>query len=330
MIRLNMNENPNRYVLSTSLIKKVEDMDLNMYCSDEILIEKISNFENIEKKFIYLGEGIEELLIKILMIIKIKEENLYLAENCWNHYKILAERIDINYEMYKIEINEDGYYSNLENFINEMTSKKNGIILINSPNNPTGSIISQKKLEYILEKCGDKMVVLDYCYRGFADEAEIDCEYLINKYSNIVILNTFSKYFSCAGVRVGYLLANNLLIQELNKIKNRWGPSIINQNIICDVLDNKNWFIEKNKGIAKRRDNLYALLKTYSKYVKVYKSYANFVYLESKDSEKLNYYLYQNGILVKKEEYGIRITIGSREEMNLVEMYLKKFFEDMK
>lgn len=209
-------------------------------------------------------------------------------------------------------------------------SKKISLIIIANPNSPTGTILSEIAMNKILIKAKkyNVPVLIDEAYYGFYKYSYIK---FINKFKNLLILRTFSKAFGLAGLRAGYLISNEKIIDQLQKYR----PMYEINSIACKYIE----FFLKNMNISKNYIRRTEVGKIYFEQqlkkmsINHLKTYANFIHIKLGTKKKIiEKILVKNKILVRKgpgvkgyEDY-LRITLGPKKEMSRVIKILKKFF----
>ena len=217
---------------------------------------------------------------------------------------------DINFE--KITLNDDFSIDTSD------YNRANGGIILPNPNAPTGIALSLQAIRKLLENT-DAVVVVDEAYIDFgADSADK----LIDEYDNLLVVQTFSKSRSLAGLRLGYALGHTGLIEALNRVKNSFNSYPIDRiasiAAIASIEDDA-YFKQCNRQVIENRETLIAALKTLG--FLVYPSSSNFVFVEHKKKAGADIYqaLKQAGILVRyfnsaRIDNCLRISIGSEQE----------------
>ncbi|MBQ8267850.1 MAG: aminotransferase class I/II-fold pyridoxal phosphate-dependent enzyme, partial [Clostridia bacterium] len=194
------------------------------------------------------------------------------------------------------------------------------MVVIANPNAPTGMEIPLNEIEEILKSNPDNVVIIDEAYIDFGVTSCVD---FIKKYDNLLVVQTFSKSRSMAGARLGFAIASEGIIEDLEKIKYSTNPYNINRLTLVTgeaAVDSNEYYVENAKKIAETREMTTARLREMD--FTVLNSKANFVFAKSDkiDGEKLYHKLKERGILVRhftKEkicQYN-RITIGTAEQM---------------
>ena len=189
------------------------------------------------------------------------------------------------------------------------------LIFICSPNNPTGNLMDRQAIELILSKT-NTLVVIDEAYVDFAGTPSwVES---IDKYPNLVVLQTFSKAWGMAGARLGMAWANPEIIQVLNRIKPPYNINQFTQNMLAQLLTEPDPTDSYRKVILRERKQLQKALQQLPFVKKVYRSDSNFLLVQVADAKRLYDYLVKQGIVVRNRHSAvpntIRITIGQPEE----------------
>lgn len=322
-IKLNTNENP--YPPSEKAMEAMKNAvngDLKLYpdptCSE--LIKKIAAFYNVGEDEVFIGNGSDEILAFSFMTFFSKDKKILFPDISYTFYKVYAELLDLNYELVKVD---DNFSIPLEKF-----KDQNGGIIIPNPNAPTGKFVDTNNLIKVVEANAESVVIIDEAYVDFGGESMVQ---YTKKYKNLLVVQTFSKSRSLAGLRVGFAIGDKDLIEGLNKIKNSINSYTIDRVALAGAsaaIDDKEYFdVTRNKIINTR-------IKTISRLEEmgfiVLDSKANFIFVKHKETrgEFLYNTLKDNGILVRyfnKERINdyLRITIGTDEEMEILIKKLK-------
>ena len=328
-IKLNTNENP--YPPAPSVAKFLKKFSKNTYIlsrypdpQSKELRDSIAKFYNIESKNIFVGNGSDEVLAMAFFSFfdSQKGDLLFPTETysfypvyC-NFYGIKFKRVDLKSD-YSISI--DDYIDN-ENYC--------GIILTN-PNAPTGMVLPLSEIKRLLDNCNpNRVVIIDEAYIDFGGESAIS---LIDDYPNLLIVQTFSKSRSLAGLRLGYAIGNEKLTSALTTAKdsfNSYPADRIAQQIGKLAIEDKNYFSSTIKKINKTREKV--SLSLINSGWKVLPSSANFIFAKHSSISGKEIYtkLKENGILVRwfdKKDISdfIRITIGLPKDMDILISKLK-------
>jgi histidinol-phosphate aminotransferase len=236
----------------------------------------------------------------------------------------LNHGVTVTYEL------DDEFKYNVDEIIKAVKAENPKLLFICTPNNPTGSTISNDEILRILDAI-DCPVVLDEAYDEFVEESMIK---YINQYPNLLILRTFSKAFGCAGLRVGYGIGSIEMIEALNICKSPYNLSSFSQAAAGFTLESVNYYKEKVKLLNQSREILIDELGGLNFFEKVHPSRANFILVKTKEinqANKLADFLAAKGLLVR--DYGstgrlsgcLRLSVGTKEENTVLIEALKSY-----
>lgn len=319
-VKLDANEGSKS--LFKELIKDMEDnLYLNLYPDDTYkdLKEAISNYVGCSIENISVGNGSSELLDLCIKTFVDTNQLILSLNPTFSMYSIYAKVFNTKYMEAKVE---DDFTINADKVIESIKEYNPKLTIICNPNNPTGTIISRDDVLKIV-KSTDEIVIVDEAYMEFSNESVID---QIENYDNLIVVRTFSKAFSMAGIRTGYLVANKELVKTIEKVRAPYNLNSISALLATKALKQKEKMIEYANQVKVERDKMYQELKNMG--IKVYKSGANFIFFYS-DIDKLEYKLIKDNILIRKfsgklENY-YRVSIGTYEENKAFINSLKKF-----
>ncbi|MDT8715508.1 histidinol-phosphate transaminase [Clostridium sp. 19966] len=189
------------------------------------------------------------------------------------------------------------------------------LIIFSNPNNPTGNVIKRDDILYVVKNC-DALVVADEAYYEFYGETVIDCIY---EYENLAVLRTCSKAFGLAGLRVGFLIAGDIIIENAKKVKPPYNVNSLSQAAAKVMLSHPEIIRENIKRIKEERNYLYEkLLNLESKFgkskLKVYPTGANFIYIRTVYSQIIFESLRNSSIIVRNFGENLRVNAGTRKE----------------
>ncbi len=188
-------------------------------------------------------------------------------------------------------------------------------VVITSPNNPTGDTVSEGFMRRLLDAT-DALVMLDEAYIEFAEGS---LAHLITEHENLLVLRTFSKAYSCAGVRLGYILAQPSVVTEFIKVRQPYSVDAISQLVGRAVVRHSDAFVPGIQAIKSERALMLEELRALSG-VEVYDSCANFILVRIPDADKVWEALYERGILVRDFSHSkglencLRLTVGTAAE----------------
>ena len=327
MILLNKNEN--QYGPAPECFEIMKEMKIdvmNSYPRYEVSIlkDELSKYFDIQKDRIILSYGAEDLLRQLYYHFLMKNDTVLMSEKSWYYYRNLSNYVGANLQFYPNMINEHKYYVDIERILTSEKLYKSKMLVICSPDNPTGNGISYDELEAILENKKDGIVLFDEAYWGFSDSNNQMMSKLINKYKNLIILRTFSKYFALAGLRVGFAFCGDYIKELINHNERLLGFNRVSEQICISALKAKDYYSDINKKIFEDRNLLISEINKLDGY-KAYSSKANFFLADipDKNRENLKKSLEKNEIVIKfLNEPGFqksaRITVGTREQNHLL------------
>ena len=278
------------------------------------LKEKIAKIKGIEAEKIFLGNGSDEpidLVIRVFCEPRI--DNIVAIDPTYGMYQVCADVNDIEYR--KVLLNEN--FDIDAQKILERTDDRTKLIFLCSPNNPTGNLLSKKEIEKILNAFAG-IVIIDEAYIDFASEATWLND--LDKYPNMVVLQTFSKAWGLAAVRLGMAFASAEIIRLFNKVKYPYNVNILTQKFVNEELEKtelrKQWIDILLKG----RDYLERELIRLPFVEKIYPTDANFLLIKVGDANGIYKKLADKGVIVRNRNSVslcagcLRITVGTDDE----------------
>ncbi|WP_185883087.1 histidinol-phosphate transaminase [Blattabacterium cuenoti] len=284
------------------------------------LKNKISELKNISISNIFIGNGSDEIIDIIYRIFsRPGVDHSIIFPPTYGMYEVSGRIHGIN--VIKIPLTMDRYQLNIEKIENSI-NQYSKIIFICSPNNPTGNDILEQDIENILNNFSG-IVVLDEAYIDFSKKKSFSNK--IDQYPNLIVLQTLSKSWGLAGIRIGIGFASKEIIEWMNKIKFPYNINILSQEVAIQALENKDLYFYHLKSILKERKYLEENFKKISFITKVYPSSTNFLLVKIHFlSKKVYQYLIKNQIFVRDRSKIIlcndclRITVGTRYENQLL------------
>lgn len=202
------------------------------------------------------------------------------------------------------------------------------VIFLCSPNNPTGNVMDRNEIKYLLDHFKG-IIVLDEAYNNFSNQRSFVHE--LQDYNNLIVLQTLSKAWGLAGLRIGIAYSDPVIAGYLNKIKTPYNLSIASEEMAIKALGQSAMVNEWIKEIIAQRNLLADSLLAFDFVEKVYPSEANFLLIKVKDAQALYDYLLSQNIIVRNQSNKpllincLRISIGTPEENKLLISALKKF-----
>ncbi|MFD1316271.1 histidinol-phosphate transaminase [Namhaeicola litoreus] len=276
---------------------------------------KLADIKGVNIENILLGNGSDEILDLIFRAFcNPGRDNVIILPPTYGMYKVLANLNDINVK----EVLLDEAFQPNTNLILDSIDDNTKLILICSPNNPTGNNIRVRSIEKILDNF-DGIVVIDEAYIDFSNEKSWIEK--LEKYPNLIVTQTFSKALGSAAIRLGICYGSKEIIEVLNKIKPPYNINILTQNAAIEKLDNYRLINKEVSEINTSKSLFINYLNKNKKVLKVFPSDANFV-LVKVDNANLRYrQLIEKGVVVRNRtheplcENCLRFTIGTQQEM---------------
>ena len=323
-IKLNTNESP--YAPPKNVVDAVNGKEiekLRLYSDPECTAlknELAKNFK-VRPEKVFVSNGSDEILNFAFMAYS--QNGVSFNDLTYGFYAVLADLYGVKPNI--VPLNED-FTIPVSKFFG-----RNQLVVVVNPNAPTGLALSKEDIEKIVSSCSG-VVIVDEAYVDFGTESSVD---LIDKYDNLLVVQTFSKSRSMAGARLGMAFADEALIKDLEKIKFSTNPYNVNRlTQIAGVaaLKSQEYFDANCRKIADTREYIKKELEKRGFYVTDSKS--NFLFAKNEQLEGGTFYLAlkEKGVLVR--HFGterikdfVRITVGSREEMDI---FLEKTDEILK
>ena len=249
VIKLNTNENPYPPAPGVEKVLREFDVDtLRLYPDPLVsdLVKAIADFYGLNENQVFTGVGSDDVLAMIFMTFFNSEKPLIFPDITYSFYDVWADMLRIPYETIALDddfrIKPEDYY------------RENGGVIFPNPNAPTGELLSLGMVEDIIRHNSDVIVVVDEAYIDFGGVSALP---LIEKYDNVIVVQTFSKSRSLAGSRVGYAMANPVLIKYLNDVKYSFNSYTMDRITIAaatEAVKDRDYFAETTAKVIKTRE----------------------------------------------------------------------------
>lgn len=277
------------------------------------LKKAISRFRGIPVKNIFLGNGSDEIIdLCFRVFCQPGTDKALTFSPTYGMYEVSASVNDV--ELIKVPLNQS-FQIDIQKVTPLLSERNLKLIFICSPNNPTGNSMNIADIEFILSGC-NSIVVIDEAYIDFSDKPSF--RDMINKYPNLIVMQTFSKAFGLASVRVGVAFANKDIIQYFNKIKPPYNISANNQKLAYRKILRADKMDRQIKKILTEKNKLVSELSEIGLTEHVYPSDANFLLVKVKDADKVYSELIKKKIITRNRNTVvkdcIRITVGKPSE----------------
>lgn len=325
LIKLNTNENP--YPPAPGVEKALAAMDdtqFRKYPDPEatVLVEALSKTYQIEKNRIFVGVGSDDVIAMAFMTFFNSKKPVLFPDVSYSFYPVWADLYRIPYERLAVDeelrIRKEDYY------------RENGGIIFPNPNAPTGLLMPLSQVEDIVSHNQESVVIVDEAYIDFGGESALK---LIDKYENLLVVQTFSKSRNMAGMRIGCAFGHPDLIRALNNVKYSFNSYTMNtpsQILGAAAVKDEAYFRETVGKIIKTREQAKERLKGLG--FSFPDSQANFLFAthKTRSAKELFEALRAANIYVRyfnqpRIDNYLRITIGTDEEMEALYRFLEKF-----
>jgi histidinol-phosphate aminotransferase len=277
----------------------------------------ISKFKSIEEEKIFLGNGSDEIIDLCLRVFcNPGIDKILTFTPTYGMYEVSASINDV--EVIKIPL-DDKFQIDTGKAAPLFSDHKLKLIFICSPNNPTANAMNYEDVESILKNFSG-IVIIDEAYIDFSEKKSFIS--LVDKYPNLILMQTFSKAFGLAAVRIGMAFSNPQIIQYFNKLKPPYNISTINQKAAMAKLSQIDLYKKQVSKIIKERKRLSSILSELNVVDKIYPSDANFLLVKVKNADLIYNKLINKNIIVRNRSNVvrncIRITIGKKAENDIL------------
>lgn len=333
--RLHVNENlfkPSPKVMEVLHNATYEDVYLYDLTREDELAVEISKREEISTDHILIHSGSSDVIKTVMSLVLNKGDTVLISAPSWNYYKSIVELKMAKAEYYDVVPGKNSYEFDVSGLMSKARTVSPRIIIITTPHNPTGAVISASDLETIIKEKPSSLVIVDEAYLGFSEQ-KFDVRHLLAAYSNVVFSRTFSKLYGLAGIRVGYGLCAPMAKQVFRLDVNPFRVNNISRKMAVAALRDEKYYKGLLKDITESRNFFINEMNSISG-VKAFDSAANFVFIhfsENTDVQALKDYLAQKGYLVRLWTEGsrlaMRVTLDRKETMEKVVALMKEFLE---
>ena len=321
-------------------LRKTDSKTLSEYSRDfsrgvkSSLSERLAKDYGIDEKEIMLGFGGEDILKQAVHCYIDRGDKIMIPSYSWWYYKKIADEKEGVKIEYPIVEGDDTFYYDIEGMLKIYQANKPKLVLISSPNNPTGNRLEIDELKYVVNKMHDAVVVIDEAYTLFYNNDISHLKEILEKFPNVLIIRTFSKYYGLAGVRIGFALMGKNHSQ-LSMFSARYlGYNRVSERVAIAALDSPEYYDDIRVKMAADMEmfrNEFNILPGF----RAYKSYANFILVKipAEIKDGLKKYLTERNMIIKfMAEDGLfnhlRITIGTQEQnIKLINMIKTFLFE---
>ena len=314
-VKLAQNENPNELpdFLKQRIVARFHELEWNRYPEfvPTRIIEALSRHTGWTVDGILVGNGSNELILATLVATSGAGRTVSMPQPTFTLYQLLASAMGASIR--NVPLAEDLSFD-VTGLME--AARVSNVLIVCSPNNPTGSLLSAPDLERILTAARG-LVVVDEAYHEFSQQTVAP---LLKRFENLVILRTFSKAMSMAGLRFGYMLANPKIISEINKVKLPYNVNVFTLTA-AEILIEESYAVEGSiRVLIEERERIWAELAS-RQGVDAFPSRANFILFRTPYSPgDLFEKLYENSVLVRNVSHypmlnrALRVTVGAVHE----------------
>lgn len=326
IIKLNTNENP--YPPSPKVEKALQNFEveqLKSYSSidNSLLKNALGSKHTLSTDHFLIGNGSDEVLAFCFLAFFNSADPILFPDITYGFYKVWADLFQIPYKELPLT-------ANFEIATDDYTQLNGGLIIAN-PNAPTGLFKPLSEIEQILKVNQEVIVIIDEAYIDFGGQSACS---LVDKYPNLIIIRTFSKSSSLAGLRVGYAIGNPEYIKIAESIKSSFNPYSVDslaENLSVAATEDEPYYLDITKKICETRDWFSETITTFG--FTSLESKTNFLLVTHPQisSEPLYHYLEAHDVFVRyfpkieRLKNYLRISIGTQEEMEKVSQLLRHY-----
>ena len=303
MVFLDANENP-----FDTLLNRYPDPQQTR------LKEIIATLKEVSTEQLLLGNGSDEVLDLIFRAFcEPNQDSILTLPPTYGMYDVLANLNAV--ENIQVPLSPD-FQLEVDSILAAIESRTK-LLFICSPNNPSGNAVNRKAIERLLNEFKG-VVVIDEAYIDFTNEVSLTA--YLNMYPNLIVIQTLSKAYGLAGIRLGICYASNAIIAVLNKIKPPYNINTLTQDAAIKALENKDVVDVQVETLLNERNRLINAFKSVSFIKKIYPSEANFILIKVDDANKRYDELIKNSVVVRNRssqlhcENCLRITVGTPSE----------------
>lgn len=325
VIKLNTNENPYPPAPKAYEAAKAFDMDkLRLYPDPECsaLVHSIAQYYGMDDNEVFTGVGSDDVLAMIFMTFFNSKKPILFPDITYSFYDVWANMLRIPYETKALD---DDFQIRKEDYYGE-----NGGVVFPNPNAPTGILMPLSEIEDIIAHNRNVIVVVDEAYIDFGGESALP---LIKKYDNLLVVQTFSKSRSLAGMRLGFAMGNEKLIRYINDVKYSFNSYTLNQTALSlgvQAIKDREYFEETCAKVIATREWTKCELKKLG--FSFGDSMSNFIFAthERVPAKEIFEALREHNIFVRyfskpRISNYLRISIGTQQEMERLTAFLAVF-----
>jgi histidinol-phosphate aminotransferase len=276
----------------------------------------LSKVKGVAEDCIFLGNGSDEAIdLPYRCFCRPGVDNVVAIEPTYGMYKVCADINDVEYRPVLL----DEHYQITADRLLSACNQNTKLIWICSPNNPTGNSLVREEILRVIQSF-EGIVIVDEAYSDFSSQPPLRLE--LNKYPNLIVLNTMSKAWGCAAIRLGMAFASKEIIELFNKVKYPYNVNLLTQRQALEALSDPYQVDKWVRMLKLERDRMIEAFQLLPICEKVYPTDANFFLAKMNDAQGIYDYLVDKGVIVRNRtrvqlcQNCLRITIGTKTENN--------------
>lgn len=298
------------------------------------LSERLARDFGLDEKDVLLGYGAEDILKQTVHCYLGKGERIMIPTHSWWYYKTIAGEVDGISVEYPIVEGDDSFEYDIPAMLRIYDEQRPSVVLISSPNNPTGNALAHDDLLRVLEHMKETVVVLDQAYWAFALQDDDVVAQLHARFPKVLLVRTFSKYYALAGVRIGYAVMGKDLT-KLERFSARYlGYHRLSEAVALAAIDSADYYRDIAAKMEQDREMYRRVLSALPGF-KVFHSHANFVLVKMPEEfcAPLKKDLTSQGLIVKFMSEDLlhshmRITLGTQEQNRILAEAITTFVKE--
>lgn len=327
LVKLNTNENP--YPPAPGVRQALQEMDYDLFRkypdpTASMLVHSLARYYGVDDSQVFVGVGSDDVIAMAFLTFFNSGKPVLFPDITYSFYKVWADLFQIPYENPAVDqdfkIHKEDYY------------RENGGVIFPNPNAPTGLYLPLSEVEDILRHNQDVIVIVDEAYIDFGGTSALE---LVKRYENLLVVQTFSKSRSMAGVRIGFAIGSPALIKALNDVKYSYNSYTMNMPSLVlgtEAVKDDAYFKEMLEKVMKTRERAKVRLRELG--FSFPDSMTNFIFAthERVPAEELFEALRKAQIYVRyfnqpRLDQYLRISIGTDEEMEMLYAFLEEYLK---
>ena len=317
-------------IVKDEFLTKMKTVHINRYFNDitKTLLRQLAEYANVPPECLVCGNGADEMLYYIFNSVR-NDNNSFAVSLAPSYFDYKSYSGAVGLGIKFLSLNSDFDFS-VDEYLELCDDENCKLAILCNPNNPTGNLLNENKIIETIEK-SKQLVLIDETYFEFSGKTFSD---KIFEYPNLIIIRSFSKSFSAAGLRFGYIISHPDNIKELEKVMTIFHMNLMTQTMISTMLEKKEIFLEHNKKIIEKKKDVFKQLSAIEG-IHVHPSATNFLtFTAGDDTENLFNFLANNEIAIRAVWHHpvlanhVRVTISNTTHNSAFIKHVKRFMEE--